>query len=376
MNRTSGGKNVAPSLPVLVVCLWVCAGVLAVGGFVCGIVRLVVAVEHRNLDALGVLASLGYFIGGLIAACALWAVSYIVRRLQHADLAQRIILSSSPAHEETAASNEGPVARPGPIDPDLAEQILTELSEINTNLLMPNDEREAKRQRRQSEVTEKIVEEAEQAIAAGDFERAERLAERVAREFGDAARRNLLAERIAKAHVAAQAERIAAERHRIEELMSIASFRQAQELARELVEKYPDSPEPSVLLDRVMREADAFVAEHRKRLYGEVQRFAEARQWRAAFASAQRLLAEYPNSPEADKVALTMPTIQENTRIEDIRHLRDTLRDLIQRRRYGDAVRIAHDILARFPNTQVAAELRPQMERLEKLAEGDQDMLA
>ena len=100
-------------------------------------------------------------------------------------------------------------------------------------------------------------------------------------------------------------------------------------------------------------------------------RAAEARQWKSALASAQRLLSEYPDSSEADKITAKLPNIRDNSRLEEARQLRDDIRELIERRRYAEAVRIAHDILARFPDTQAAAELRPQVDRLEALARGE-----
>ncbi|MHC4981950.1 MAG: hypothetical protein ACYTF6_02135 [Planctomycetota bacterium] len=370
MDRRSA-TNEDSSLVVLVVCLWACAGLLALCGAVYGIARLILAIGERQFDARVLLGSLVYVVGGLSAGCVLWALAYLVRHARTRQFVQRSAPTYQPKPDQAAPTHRAAASQPGAIDPGLGERILAELSEVNTSLLLTEDDRRAKREARQSQLAQETFAEAEQAIEARDFQRAERAAQRLQSEFADRKRHNLLMKRISEGQATLQAEHIASETRRVEELMSVASFRQAQDVARELVEKYPDSSDAQALVDRVLREAEAFLVGQRKRLYDGVQRAAKARRWREAFASAQRLLGDYPNSGEADKVARRMPTIQENARIEEARQLRDEIRDLIQRRRYAEAVRIAHEILARFPDTQAAVELRPQIQRLEELAEGE-----
>ncbi len=362
MNQTSTSHDTQP--PTLtVVFLWVLAVLLASVGSLYGLMRLVLA---DRFDSLVVLSSLGYLVVGQAGGCVLWALAYMVRcRNEVAADGPRIPKQAKISNPASTPTEKPPAS----IDPETAQHILAELSEINTNLLLSERERQAKRHSHNSQLAGTIADEVGEAIKAGDFAQAERAAERMGSELGDPGGRELLRERVAEARAAATVEHVAAETHRAEELMAMASFRQARDVARQLLETCPDSQEAKALLERVSREADIFTSEQRKRLYGEVQRAAESRRWRAAFASAHRLLAEYPNSPEADEVALTMPTIQENSRIEEARELRDEIRDLIRRRRYHEAIRIARDILARFPDTQAAAELREQIPRLEDLAD-------
>ena len=220
---------------VLLACLWVCAGLSALGGLSYGIVRLRVAAENHKLDAVVFLGSLGCLIAGLSAGCILWAAAYMVRRLNRPR-----VLPPAPAPGQGDSSNQTSASQTGSIDPHLAERILDELSEINTNLLIPEDERQAKRRTRQLDLTQTIVAEAEQAIQARDFQRAQRVADRLRSELGDTNRYELLQQRIVEGRAAAQSEHIAAESRRIEELMSVASFRQAQDIARELAARYPD----------------------------------------------------------------------------------------------------------------------------------------
>jgi len=106
----------------------------------------------------------------------------------------------------------------------------------------------------------------------------------------------------------------------------------------------------------------------RDSLYREVQRHAEARRWREALEAAHRFIDAFPQSVDADAVRAMLPTIEGNARIEEVRAIRDRIRDLIERRRYAEAVEVAEDVIARFPETRAAEELCRQLDRLRELS--------
>ena len=357
---------------ILIWCLWLCAVLLALGGPIYGAARLAAAADTQRFDAVALLGSLAWFVIGPSAACLLCAAAYMMKHLDQLQPGRPFPPAAPTAREEKADRLSPPAEGRASLDAGALERILAQLSEINTNLLMSEEERRAKSDVRRRHLVEKLTEEAHQAVASRDFAASERAADRLRDEFGEAERCEEIMRRIVEARHAAEAELFAAEVSRVEELMSVASFGQAKAAALELSAGHPDSPEIKALLERVDREAETFSAETRKRLYGEVLRAAEARQWKSALASAHRLLSEYPDSSEAEKITAKLPTIRDNSRLEEARQLRDDIRELIERRRYAEAVRIAHDILARFPDTQAAAELRPQVERLEALARGEE----
>ncbi len=155
----------------------------------------------------------------------------------------------------------------------------------------------------------------------------------------------------------------------VEELMSLGMFADAAKMADRLALRYPRDPTAQELLARVHREADAFGRQQQQRLFDEIDKACVAREWGAALTAARKLTAQFPDSPQAKDVGERMATLTQNARIEEVRQLRDNIRDLIERRRYGDAVAVAEDVLARFADTQAAAELRDQMRRLRELAD-------
>ncbi|MCP4375736.1 MAG: hypothetical protein GY794_06120 [bacterium] len=162
---------------------------------------------------------------------------------------------------------------------------------------------------------------------------------------------------------------VSTQRQRIESLMSVAQFSNAEKLARDLLQTLPNSSEAQALVETVQRESSAFCSEQQSRLFSEFQRYSEARQWIKALDIGEQLIEKYPSSTEAQTLTESMNTVRKNAHFEEARELRDRIRDLIKRKRYPEAVEIAEDLMQRFPNTQVANQLKsllPDLKRRSK----------
>ncbi|MCY2925987.1 MAG: hypothetical protein NT031_11215, partial [Planctomycetota bacterium] len=87
-----------------------------------------------------------------------------------------------------------------------------------------------------------------------------------------------------------------------------------------------------------------------------------------------RRMGLHPRSHQAEEIQPTMLRREENARIEEVRELRDRVADLIERKRFGEAVEVAEDLIHRFPDTQVAGQLTREIDKLRKRA-GMNDLL-
>jgi len=351
---------------VLVTCLLVLATAVAAAGVLGGLLWMLMAMHAQTVNGVTVLQAGGILLGSLCVAGGLWGFAWLVRHLtsgvQAAPLLPR---RPGPCPQE---------APPPPADaktPKLLQANLDELEEVNANLLLTPEQMEMKRRARQAELAERIAAEFDASLAEKDFGAAQKHLEHLSAEVPDFDRRTELADRLAAAREAAQAEDIQTARRRAEDLMAVASFEKALALAEELLAAHPSAPEAIGLLDRVRREQEAFTTEQRGRMYAEVEQFAAAKQWRKAVASGRRLMDAYPQSAEAETVAIQMGTLEDNARLEEVRDLRDRFRDLLERRRYVEAIDIARDLIERFPDTQAASDLKQQMPRLKELASGE-----
>jgi len=356
--------------------LTVLAILLVVTGLVTALFLIVPAAAERELDARLIFGAVWIVLFGGFGACLCWVATWMIATYYELLFVQRRLLSllSEPAADVSATP---PVRVERPADNrDLLQGILAELQERNANSLLSAEQREAKRRREHAARADELAAEIEQAITSERFSDAREALARLEAEIPDDPRREQWQRQLSAARAHSENEDVRRETSRVEDLMALADFAQAAQAALALRDKHPQSANAAQLIERVHRERNAFELEQRRQLYAEVERRVEAHQWRAAVETGRKLLAAYPDSPESRTVTRQMATLEDNARIEEVRDMRDTIRELLERRRYAEAAVMGKEVIAKFPDTRAAEELRSQLPRLEKLARADDDRRA
>jgi tetratricopeptide (TPR) repeat protein len=351
-----------------VICLLVLSILVVLFAAAGAIAHFVVAARTDSLSAPGVLAAVGVFLAGCAAGGLLWAAAWLIRGQYEATAAQLQVLSA--LNEGGAGRAQAPSASRGPMSPPVEPwpDVLSKLDEMNENLLLSAEQREAKRLRHQEGVVSGLVAEAERATASRAFTAAEQAIQRLREAAGEDPRADALEARLAEAREAAQAEDLTREKRRVEELMGASDYEKALATAEALLEKYPAFAEAIALVDRVRRERLASRTEKVRQLYGRIEQHAANREWRKAVRAAEAFLKAFPNTPQANEVIATMPTLQSNARLEEVRSCRDRIRSYIAQRRFTEAVELARHVVSHYPETAAAEELRSQLPRLEERA--------
>lgn len=315
-----------------------------------------------------------FLLAGVTVAAGCWAGTLLLRRQY--EQSRRL------AHLEDKISSaiEGPALPAEPVtqmhaapalssaDPETLRQILEHLDDLRASVLLSETDRQEKRRRLAAQQATRQAELAREHLAAGRLEEADAALARLASDFPDEPSLAPLREQLTAARKRRTEEAVRGQVQRASDLMAVARFDEALGVATDLASAHPDQQDAMTLLERVKREAQTFELEQRKRLMSEVHAAADARTWRHALAVAHRLKEKYPDSPEAGQIRGLLPTIVDNARIEEVRELRDRFLDMVDRRRYAEAVQTAHQIITDFPETAAAEELRPQMPRLQDLA--------
>lgn len=367
---------VAPT--VLVTILQVLAVSLIVGGLAKGGAALQVSPRGGSLAVGAILGALGWVVAGCSGGALLWSIGWLVRRLHGDAVARQQML-----HALEAGGGREPI-RPavllhatgggeveqltGGDQTELLQRLLSEIMEMNANLLMSQNQREAKGRHRQERLARDLLAAFEAALAGHEFAHAEVCISQFEIDLPDDARLAEMVTRLAETRAAAEARDVETETRQAEDLMAVGSFDDARQVAEALGSAYPASDSARALAERVEREAAAVLREQRQRLYADVQSHAGARRWCQALEAAKRLMETCPGTSEADAASAMLTTIEDNARIEEARKLRDHLRDMVTRRRYTEAVAIAQDLMERFPNSHAANDLQGQMARLRELA--------
>ena len=385
MSESVHGQNGPVGLPgiitaptVLVAALQILALALVFAGLGQGIIVLYESPREAGPDPVVIFQALWWMILGGAAGGVLWALGWLIRRQHEMALAQerliRVLKSGvggGLAHPPTGVR---PVslaeAELDDVDnsAELLHRLLSETMEMNANLLMSPSQREAKGLRRQERLACDLSEAFDAALAEHAFSRAEVCIKQFQDDLPDDKRLDEMRMRLTRTRQAAEASDVESATQRASDLMAVSAFDEAQQAADMLLSAYPSSERAGALADRVRRESTAFFRDQRQRLYSQVQSNADARRWGQALAAATRLVEAHPASGEADAARAMLTTLGDNARIEEVRKLRDHIRDMIKRRRYVEAVEIARDVMQRFPDSQAAVDLRDQIGRLEELA--------
>ncbi len=365
-NRGQGGTALAVLATALVV-VAVAAGVV---GVALGVYTLVRAVGG-GLTASAALGSAVIIVAGLTAGLLLWAVAAGLRRQHRHGLQMARILSNLETLNDRMAS-QGAAARSAGrgdgLQDEMWRDVLDQLAELNSNILLDERRREAKRVQRLSVAEDRMTGQFEGALARHDFLGARAVLDDLIRLGAEGSVVEQWQQRIDAARREAEAREIQEAQRHCQELMAAGQFDQARAVAHDLHARHPTAGEATELVAHVNRQAKLHQQEQRRRMYAEIEKLVAARQWRKALTAGQELLTRHGGTPEADVLQARMDTLRDNARIEEVREKRDAIRDLIGRRRFAEALELADDVVRRFPETAAAEELRGQLDRLRERA--------
>ena len=380
MARSSKKTETPPSPATLVMFLTVLALVFVTAGGIGCCLMLYDSGHEDGLTNDEIIRAVSMLVGGTAIGCALWALAYLVRiQYDSASLMRHILSQLASRGGKTAGRSRKVSEEPADISPLPVSDAspAKALFQFETDVAREGPDEPPER----GEISDvsALADEEEPAVAepeplvsvtAGPEEADDGIpvAEKADEDEDDPPEE---AEAADEAEAGKDvAEDVVACRRQVEDLMALAHFDEAVAAAEELVESYPNSEKAADLWARVLRESDAYHRDMRHRMQKDVQHFSETRVWRRALAAAEKLIEAYPDSPEATQLSRQMQTLRDNSRIEEVRELRDQIRDMLERRRYAEAVKVAEEVMDRYPETQAAAELRGEIRRLRLLARG------
>lgn len=361
----SGERGASNALTNVFVALAVLAGVIAVGSVVVTAVLLHrhdYALTGLELTFLGTVLILG-LCGVALCLGAIGSRRQMSKLTEHmAALEQRTAII---AEQSVARTREPPPAPAPQVDPAELRAVLREIRDI---LLLPQDQRVRRYQALLEAEFQRRLAAADQFVASRDFHRARQELTALTERFEMDERIREARNRLENAADEARAQDITQAAARVQDLMGLGRWDEAERLGRELADKYPAAGEPVALIERVVRERRLFEQRHRQRMLDEIQQLVRQRHWKEAADGTRRFLEMFPNDIEATPLRAQLQTLDANAEIHTRQQLEMEYKGLIQQHRYWDAVSLARRIVAEFPMSPQANALRGQMGRLEELA--------
>ena len=305
---------------------------------------------------------LGWGLGAL-----LWGVAEVLRRLDDA-----LSAAGGGVRGPTAVGLDlGPA---GTVDPagehqtHLLEELVHLTRELRDIELLSDAERAARQREEAEELIKRLEQEIPVLLREHNLTEAENRLRRARQRFPALPQWTTLAEQLEQARAKFEAHDLALATREVDDLAALGAWDRAVELVRDLRQRHPHSEKVSELVRRVATGRERASAEERARLMSRAQDATTRREWREALQAVETVIARFPDSAEAHDLRLQLPTLRANVEIQARHEMETTIRDLIRDQRFSEALRIARELIARYPDSPQAAVLREQLHRLEQRA--------
>lgn len=309
-------------------------------------------------------AVVGLLLAGWGFSVLLWGVAEISRGLHQ--VLERIEAGAggvAPASRGRAADSPG----------DQQAQWLEELVHLTRELrdieLLSEPERAARLKHEAEELVRQLEHDIPALLREHNLQEAQQRLQRARRRFPSLAHWDALAGQIEQARAKFEAHDLNVATREVDDLSALGAWDRALDTVRTLRQRHPASEKVAELARRVALARDKATAEERARLMAQAQDATNRRQWAQALQLVQRVIERFPGSPEAQELRNQLPTVRANAEIQRRQEMEAEIRTLIKEHRLSEALRIANELIAHYPDSPQAHALREQiLPRLEQRA--------
>ncbi len=248
------------------------------------------------------------------------------------------------------------------------EEVVSLLSEIMENTLLDEEDKAAKRQLARKHRQQTLRREIEAFIRAGKHREAHQRLEEFRLRYADSDEVRQMELQLSEALRQHEQNEIANVTEQVERYMGLGLWERALETAQALAEQFPENPDAARLPETVRMEQGATRRQDQQRLYREIEHLAGRRRWREAHRAAHTLIANHPDSPEAKAIAEQVEELQRNAAIAERREWEQRITDHIQTGRHREAYDLAVDLMEKYPDSPQAEEIRKNLDQLKARA--------
>lgn len=301
-----------------------------------------------------VLRLAGLVIAGLAAALGLAGLGELVR---------------TAGQPPAAATIDGRYGREGgPSDAARLNDAMRELGdllrEVRDISLLNEPQRQARLDYQCAQWIGRLEEQVPDLLRQHDWVKARALVQEARLRFPHVKNWLTLEDQVEQARAAVEARDVESAHRQVDEFIKLGAWDRVADVVQELVARHPSSVRAIELQRRIAREQDKIDTDQRARLMAQAQAAANNKEWPTALGLAQQLIARYPRSTEADALRAQMATLRENAEIYQRQQMELSIREHIRRHDYQSALRMAQDLIERYPNSPQANALRGQVGKL------------
>lgn len=211
--------------------------------------------------------------------------------------------------------------------------------------------------------------EAEQLGAQGNWALASALVDRLDRRYPGTPAVEELRQHLTRQQETAEGKELGALVARVEAHIAGGDWTQAQLTAERLARRFPHSQQVVGLMERIRGLAEQDRQASKTDLEAAIKNLIQHRRWQEAVEKTRLYLELYPDSPEAKGLRDRLARLEANAEAEVRDRLMRAVKQAMNSRRYDQAYRRAAEFLQRYPDSKEAEVIRRDLDRLRERAQ-------
>ncbi|MDK1031957.1 MAG: hypothetical protein QGD94_08130 [Planctomycetia bacterium] len=312
-----------------------------------------------------------YAIGGLSAAITLTSLAVLLQYLFSLATSSRLLVhlqQREQAREEpSVAGAEAPSAE-APTGEALSaaqsDAVVELLNEIVDNTLLDDSERREKREVYRRQQLENMTDSIRRHIDDTQWADARRLLDVFRRRYADHPDADALEKELTSAVREYEDAEITSAGEHISSYISLSLWDRALELAQQTADSYPDNVDAQRLVETVMIELQATQKDECRRMYQEIEHLVSRKKWQEAHDTAEALIKDHPDTPEAHKLKSQIEELKHNAEVRDRREMEELITSFLHQSDYVQAHNVAVELIGKYPGSPQAKALKERMEWL------------
>ncbi len=302
-------------------------------------------------------------IGGCAAGLLMWGLAELVRRLDTLNEAV-IAMRAAPA----AATTGTPAAPALGGDSAAIAELVSVLREVRDVSLLNDQQRTMRLELLGRDELGRLEQQVPALIREHNWVEAERRIRAARQRFPSLPGWDALQQQVDRMRASVETHDIETAARQVHDLVALGAWDRATEVVHDLMQRHPTAAKAQEIARRLSSERDKAETDTRARLLAQAQEATNTRDWHAALSTAHTLIQRYPRTPEAEALRQQLPVLRENAEIQTRQRMESDIVELVKQQRFNAAIRVARDVLSRFPSSPQAAALRQQLPRLEQKA--------
>ncbi len=250
----------------------------------------------------------------------------------------------------------------------IAPQLTQLLQELRDIALMDETQRRELAEKHQYDQKIDLLKRAQTQIHQGNWSQAQHLLEKASVDHQNDSEVEQVRQELRIAQANAELTALDQSQQRIGDLIALAHWDQAMQLAQQVAADYPDNAEAAEQSRRLAKEYTLWHSATAEQVYQETKNHINHRNWRQARQHADRLLEQFASHHRAATIREQIDLIRDNAEVEERQEQESRIQELIKSNHLSQAIELAEHLIEVYPDSVQATGLREMLPRLRQRA--------